>query len=289
MKGAMVEAAAERIRSAARGALDPLRLFAAVSPKDPARRVGRAVAFGPEARHRLDVYAPRRRTPAAPPPVAVFYYGGSWDSGGRADYNWVGRALASRGFLTVVPDYGLHPAVRYPDFLADSALAVRWVQDHAAAFGGDPERIVLVGHSAGAYNAAMVALDHRYLQAAGVEPARVRALAGLAGPYDFLPLTDPIAIRTFGEAADLSSTQPTAFAGAHAPPAFLAHGTRDAVVWPRNTRRLARALRNAGAVVEERHYEALDHVRLVLALSRPFRRAAPVLDEMAAFLRAHAV
>ncbi len=273
--------------AAVREGLDPLRLFSALAPKDPARRVAHGVAFGPEAQHRLDVYAPRRREAGRALPVAVFYYGGSWDSGRRADYNWVGRALASRGFLTVVPDYGLWPGVRYPGFLADSALAVRWAQDHAAGLGGDPARIVLVGHSAGAYNAAMVALDRRYLEEAGVEPGRVRALAGLAGPYDFLPLTDPIAIRIFGEAADLPGTQPTAFADERAPPAFLAHGVKDAVVWPRNTKRLARALRDAGAVVEERHYDGLDHVRLVLALSRPFRRAAPVLDEMVAFLRAH--
>jgi len=268
-------------------ALDPLRLFAALAPKDPARRLAHDAPFGPVLRHRLDVYGPTHRR-GAPAPVAVFYYGGSWDTGRRADYNWVGRALASRGFLAVLPDYGLYPGVRYPDFLHDSALAVRWAQDHAAELGGDPERIVLVGHSAGAYNAAMIALDRRYLEAAGVAPERVRAMAGLAGPYDFLPLTDPIAIRIFGEAADLPGTQPTAFAGPHAPPAFLAHGSKDAMVWPRNTKRLAKALRAAGAAVEERHYDGLDHVRLVLALSRPFRSAAPVLDEMTAFLKAHA-
>lgn len=277
------------LKAAVAQALDPLTLFATLSPKDPAVHVASHVAFGPQARHRLDVYGPRRRRGTPAPPVAIFYYGGSWDTGRRGDYGWVGKALASRGFLTLVPDYGLYPGVRYPDFLHDGALAVRWAQDHAEGYGGDPQRIVLVGHSAGAYNAAMVALDHRYLQAAGAEPGRVKALAGLSGPYDFLPLTDPIAQRIFGEAADLPATQPTAFAGAHAPPAFLAHGARDGTVWPRNTRRLAKALRTAGAVVEERHYDDLDHVRMVLALSKPLRRLAPVLDEMTAFLHAHAV
>lgn len=276
------------LKAAVRQALDPLTLFAALSPKDRARRIARDVAFGPQARHRLDVYAPPRKPNAPAPPVAIFFYGGSWDTGRRSDYNWVGQALASRGFLTLVPDYGLYPGVRYPDFLHDGALAVRWAQDHAAGFGADPDRIVLCGHSAGAYNAAMVALDHRYLAAAGVEPGRVKALAGLSGPYDFLPLTDPIAQKIFGEAADLPATQPTAFVGAHAPPAFLAHGAKDDTVWPRNTKRLAKALRSAGAVVEERHYDELDHVRMVLALSRPLRRLAPVLDEMTAFLHAHA-
>ena len=266
----------------------PLTLFATLSPKDAAVRSARNVAYGPDAHQRLDVYAPRRRPGQGAMPVAVFFYGGSWDTGRRQDYNWVGQALASRGFVTVVADYGLYPAVRYPGFLQDGARAVRWAQDHAAALGGDPDRIVLVGHSAGAYNAAMIALDRDYLIAAGVDPRRIRALAGLSGPYDFLPLTDPIAERTFGHAADLPATQPTTFVRSDSPPAFLATGDADTMVYPRNTVKLAATLRAAGVAVEERHYPGIDHVRMVLVLSRTFRNRAPVLDEMAAFLHAHA-
>jgi len=266
----------------------PLSMFAAFTPKDPAMRSARNVAYGPQAYQRLDVYAPRRRTREAAAPVAVFFYGGSWDTGRRQDYNWVGQALASRGFVTVLPDYGLYPAVRYPGFLQDGAEAVRWAQDHAAEFGGDPNRIVLVGHSAGAYNAAMIALDRRYLTAAGVDPRHIRALAGLSGPYDFLPLTDPIAIRTFGEAKDLAATQPTSFVTADAPPAFLATGDDDTMVYSKNTVKLAAKLRAAGVEVQEAHYPGIDHVRMVLALSRPFRGRAPVLQQMSAFLHAHA-
>ena len=272
------------LRAALAAALDPLTLFATLAPKDPARRLAHNAAFGSGAHQRLDVYAPLR--PAAPLPVAIFFYGGSWDTGRRQDYNWVGRALAAKGFLTVVPDYGLYPRVRYPAFLEDGAQAVRWAQDHADAFGGDPARIVLVGHSAGAYNAAMIALDRRYLAGAGVEAGRVRALAGLSGPYDFLPLSDPIAIRTFGEAPDLAGTQPLGFVRSDAPPAFLATGDKDTIVYPRNTRKLAARLREAGVAVEERHYEGVDHVGMVLALSPLFRRRTPVLAEMTAFLRA---
>jgi len=276
------------IASALAAACAPLSLFAALTPKDPAARSARNVAYGPQPRQRLDVYGPHRGKGQAAAPIAVFFYGGSWDSGRRQDYNWVGQALASRGFVTVVPDYGLYPQVRYPGFLEDGARAVRWAQDHATEFGGDPDRIVLVGHSAGAYNAAMLALDPRYLTAAGVDPTHVKALAGLSGPYDFLPLTDPIAERTFGEAQDLPATQPTRFVTAASPPAFLATGDADTMVYPRNTVKLAARLRSAGVEVEERHYPGIDHVRMVLALSRPFRGRAPVLDEMTRFLHAHA-
>ncbi|HEX3363636.1 alpha/beta hydrolase [Phenylobacterium sp.] len=275
------------VGAALTAACAPLSMFATFTPKDPAMRSARNVAYGPAAHQRLDVYAPQRSAGQATP-VAVFFYGGSWDTGRRQDYSWVGQALASRGFVTVVPDYGLYPAVRYPGFLEDGARAVRWAQDHATAYGGDPGRIVLVGHSAGAYNAAMIALDRRYLTAAGVNPRHIKALAGLSGPYDFLPLTDPIAIRTFGEATDLAQTQPTSFVTSDSPPAFLATGDQDTIVFPRNTVKLAAKLRAAGVEVQEEHYPDIDHVRMVLALSRPFRGRAPVLQQMSEFLHAHA-
>jgi len=267
-------------------ACSPLSLFATFTPKDAAKSPEHGVAFGPDPRQKLDVYAPRRE--AAPAPVAVFFYGGSWDSGRRQDYGWVGRALAAQGFLTIVPDYRLYPAVRYPSFVEDGALAARWAVEHARALGGDPKRIVLIGHSAGAYNAAMLALDDRYLKAAGVDPKAVRAFAGLSGPYDFLPLDGPITRQTFGEYPDLPATQPAAYVRADSPPAFLATGDGDTTVKPRNTKALAAALRAKGVAVDERHYEGLNHADTVLALSRPFRGKAPVLAEMAAFLKGRA-
>ena len=276
------------IGAALAAACAPLTMFATLTPKDPAVREARNVAFGPEPHQRLDVYAPRRGKGATPAPIAVFFYGGSWDTGKRTDYGWVGQALASRGFVTILPDYGLYPQVRYPGFLEDGALAVRWAQDHAAEFGGDPSRIVLVGHSAGAYNAAMIALDSRYLKAAGVDPKHIKALGGLSGPYDFLPLTDPIAERTFGEAKDLAATQPTSFVTKDSPPAFLATGDDDTMVFPKNTVKLAARYRAAGVEVQEEHYAGIDHVRMVLALSRPFRGRAPVLQQLTDFLHAHA-
>lgn len=264
-------------------ACSPLSLFATFTPKDAAKAPEHGVAFGADPRQALDVYAPRRET--TPAPVAVFFYGGSWDSGRRQDYGWVGRALAAQGFLTIVPDYRLYPAVRYPSFVEDGALAVRWAVDHARELGGDPSRVVLIGHSAGAYNAAMLALDDRYLKAAGVDPKVVRAFAGLSGPYDFLPLDGPITRQTFGEYPDLPATQPGAYVRASSPPAFLATGESDTTVKPRNTKALAAALRAKGVAVEERHYEGLNHADTVLALSRPFRGKAPLLAEMTAFLK----
>ena len=267
-------------------ACSPISMFATLSPKDPANQVVRGEAYADGPRRKLDVYVPRRQAGGAP--VAVFFYGGAWDSGRRQDYGWVGRALAAKGFVTLVPDYRIYPEVRYPGFLEDGAQAVRWASENAARYGGDPSRIVLVGHSAGAYNAVMLGVDRRWLEAAQVDPSRIKAVAGLSGPYDFLPFEGVITPRIFGQASDLPATQPLAHVRAGSPPAFLATGDADVTVYPRNTTALARRYREAGVAVEERHYEGVDHVRMALALSRPLRGQAPVLDEMTEFLKAHA-
>ena len=261
----------------------PLSLFDAIGPRDSGGRLAaRDRVFGKGARHTLDVYVPVAAAESAP--VLVFFYGGSWDSGSKDDYAFVGQALAAQGFVTVLPDYRLYPQARFPDFLNDGAAAVAWVRDNIATYGGDPRRIVLAGHSAGAYNAVMLALDPRYLEGAGVDPKVIRAVAGLSGPYDFLPLDTDTTRKVFGQAADLAQTQPMTFAGPLSPPAFLATGDEDTTVLPRHTAALATRLRAANVPVQERVYRGLDHKDTVLALSVTFRSKAPELAEMSSFL-----
>jgi acetyl esterase/lipase len=263
------------------GACSPLRTFDALVPTDPGvERVARGAAYGSAPRQRLDVYRPRRAE-GARLPVIVFLYGGSWQSGTRAGYGFAGRALAARGFVVAVPDYRLVPEIRYPAFLEDNAAAVRWLRLNVERLGGDPDRIVLVGHSAGAYNAAMLALDPRWL---GEDRRAIRGFVGIAGPYDFLPLDSPITRAAFGEGAD-ASTQPVSFASADDPPALLLHGANDRTVFPRNSEGLAERLRIAGAQAEYISYRGIGHVAAVTALSRPFRGKAPVLEDVTRFAR----
>jgi acetyl esterase/lipase len=258
----------------------PLRAFNALVPTDAGvERVAKGAAFGAGPRQRLDLYRPRQQ--AGPTPVLVFLYGGSWQSGTRQGYGFAGRALAARGFLVAVPDYRLVPDVRCPGFLEDNAAAVRWLRANAARFGGDADRIVLVGHSAGAYNAAMLALDPRWL---GKDRSAVRGFVGLAGPYDFLPLDSPITRAAFGAAAD-ASIQPGSFASADDPPALLLHGAKDATVLPRNSVKLAERLRSAGGEAHTKLYPGLGHVGILTSIARPFRGKAPVLDDIARFSR----
>jgi acetyl esterase/lipase len=214
--------------------------------------------------------------------VVVFFYGGSWSSGDRSGYAFVGRALAAEGFVAVVPDYRLVPAVRYPAFVKDGAAAVRWAEANAGKYGGDGHRIVVIGHSAGAYIAAMLAVDPRWL---GRDRDAVKGMVGLAGPYDFAPFDVPASRDAFGAWPRPAETQPVTWAGAGDPPALLAYGTRDDTVRPRNSDALAAKLRSGGTPVDLRAYPRIGHVGLVLAFARPFRGRAPVLRDVAAFVR----
>lgn len=263
--------------------VSPLHTFNTLVPKDSgARAVANDLAYGENPRHRLDIYAPTGRE--GPLPVIVWIHGGSWSSGDKDGYTFVGRALAAQGFIVVVPNYRLVPEVRYPGFVEDSAAAVRWTRANVADYGGDPDRIVLSGHSAGAYNAAMLAYDDRWL---GDDRAGIRGFVGLAGPYDFLPLDTDSTRAAFGEWPDLPETQPVTWAGAGDPPALLLHGADDTTVKPRNSAALAARLTEAGVEARVVDYPAVDHIDIVIRLSRPLRSQTPVLQDLVQF--AHAV
>ena len=266
---------------AARWFDSPLTAFNRFVLKDPGGRlVARDIAYGRDPRQQLDLYAPRRRDGRTRLPILVFFYGGNWASGLRQGYGFVGRALAARGFMVAIPDYRLVPEVRFPAFVEDGAAAVEWIVAHAAEQGGDPQCLVLMGHSAGAHIAAMLALDSQWLSEAR---RAVRGLIGLAGPYDFLPLAGPVTRAAFGQAPDLAATQPVNFAAPGAPPALLLHGGGDRTVLPRNSRELARRLAAAGGDARLRIYPQLGHVSILTALALPFRYRAPVLADAAAF------
>ena len=258
-----------------------LGLVNLLSPKPASsRRVAADLAYGPHPRQRLDVYRPKAAS--ADLALVVFLYGGAWNSGDRRDYGFVGRSLAARGHVVVVPDYRVLPEVEYPEFLVDCAAAVRWATNHAREFGARATRLVLVGHSAGAYNAAMLALDAGY----GVS-AEVRAVVGLSGPYDFYPFDIDISRRTFGAVADPLTTQPINYVSERAPPMFLASADGDKLVYPRNTTALSARLRDRGVAVVEKHIPAGGHPTTLLELGSLFGGKTQLLTEMTDFIATH--
>jgi len=229
----------------------------------------------------LDVYRP----PAASAvPVVVFFYGGSWQGGRKETYRFAAAALVRAGFVVIVPDYRVFPEVRYPGFLEDGAAAVGFARNNAGRYGGNPGRIFVMGHSAGAHIAAMLALDDRWLIDAGIPTGGITGLIGLAGPYDFLPLRDGTLRTIFG--GDRRETQPIAHVTSAAPPAFLATGAMDRVVDPGNSARLAARLTEAGCDARFRSYAGLGHMLIVAALGLPalLRPLVPVLDDVANFI-----
>ncbi|MGC8524154.1 MAG: alpha/beta hydrolase [Acidibrevibacterium sp.] len=246
--------------------------------------IRQGVAYGPGPRHRLDVYSPARAAAAAPVPAVVFFYGGGWEEGDRGIYRFVGAALAARGIVTLVPDYRLYPEVRFPAFMEDAAAAVAWARSFLTTLGGDPGRLFLMGHSAGAQIATLLALDPRYLRAAGAGGLRIAGVIGLAGPYDFLPLRSPTLKAIFGPEAAWPASQPITYASAAAPPMLLAAGTADRVVDPGNTERLAARLRAVGAAVEMRLFRGLGHRVLIGGFASALAPLLPVRRETLRFI-----
>jgi len=247
--------------------------------------VAEGVAFGSHGQS-LDIWKPEAAA-EGPLPVVIFWYGGGWAKGDRTSYAFAGRALAREGFLVVIPDYRKVPAIRFPAFLDDGAEAVAWVQRNVARHGGDPARIAFMGHSAGAYQAVMLALDAKRLTAAGADPAKVKAAVGLSGPYDFHPFTSDRAIAAFSQWPDPAETQPITFARADAPPLLLVTSDGDETVRPKNANNLGAKLKGLGAQVEVVNYGPLTHEEVVMALSVPFRGKGPVLADSVRFLRKH--
>lgn len=265
--------------AAALSGCSALTAFNAVVPKDGGVvRVVTDAAYGPDGRQRFDVYRPA--SAARDLPMIVFFYGGSWNSGSKAGYGWVGRALAAHGFVVVIPDYRLVPAVRYPAFVEDGAAAIASAARLAGSVGADANRIVLAGHSAGAYNAALLAYDERWL---GAERSRVRGFIGLAGPYDFLPFDGPVVKAAFAGADNLAATQPVSHVDRNDPPAFIAVAGEDRTVHPHNAESMENKLRSAGVPVVAKTYSKVGHAGLVTAIAKPLRGRADVLRDIAAF------
>jgi acetyl esterase/lipase len=261
-------------------ACSPLPALNALVPEDAFRRV-EGVAYGSHPRQRLDVYIPRQA--ATPAPVVVFFYGGSWKGGNRGSYKFVAEALASRGFVAVVPDYRVFPQVRLKGFMADAADALAWTRREVSRHGGDPSRVFVIGHSAGAHIATMLAYDERYLRAAGLGRDAIRGVVGLAGPYDFVP-TDPDYVTILSEEGAFARGLPVTYVRGGEPPTLLVTGSEDTTVSPSNTDRLVARLEAAGSPVTDRRFP-YNHYTLVGRLAAPFRDEA-LLDTITGFIEA---
>ena len=242
------------------------------------------IAYGSDPRHRLDVYVPHGLK--GPAPVLLFFYGGSWQTGQRSDYLAFGQAFASAGIVTVVADYRLYPQVTYPAFVEDGAAALAWVHANIKAHGGDPGRIFVSGHSAGAYNAVMLASEPGFLAAKGGSPDWIRGVTGIAGPYDFLPLREESYIAIF-HGRNNADAMPINHVTGRRPPMLLVAGSDDGTVDPGNSDRMAAKLRANGGTARVIKYPGTGHIGIILSLAPGFRGRTTLRQDMQDFINAH--
>jgi acetyl esterase/lipase len=277
----MMRAALLVLLALAAGACSPRRLAEGLLLGSHFTRIP-DLPYGDDARQRLDVYRPRNAREAAP--VVVFLYGGRWQAGSKDEYRLLGDALTRRGMVAVIPEYRLYPQVRFPGWVQDAAAAVRWAHDNAARYGGDPENLIVVGHSAGAHTAALLALDERWLREAGVPAGVVRGVVALAGPVDTV-WTDADVQALMGPAAGWPATYPATHVDGTEPPLLLLHGGDDRTVSPGSSLRLAERVRARGGCARAIVYRGVGHVEIMVAAAVPRVTSTPVLDDVAAFVR----
>lgn len=242
------------------------------------------IAYGDLARQKLDIYQPLKGKNL---PVVVFYYGGSWDSGDKADYKFAAEAFTSSGFITVIPDYRVYPDVLFPGFMADPASAAKWVKQNIHQYGGDPKQVFLVGHSAGAHIAVMLGLNAEYLTHVDLAPNDFSGIIGSAGPYDFLPLKSKRLREIFGDETQQLMSQPITFVKGNNPPMLLLVGLKDGTVWPRNTFNLANKIKQAGGAVEVVEFPDYGHIDMAAKLAKPLRGGSGLLSSMVEFMHKH--
>jgi acetyl esterase/lipase len=221
--------------------------------------------YGKEQRQQLDVFVPGRIVAGSP--VVVFFYGGSWKRGEKGKYGFVGHSLSSKGYVTVIPDYRLYPEVTFPAFVEDGAKVIAWVREHVgqARYG-----VVVMGHSAGAHTAALLALDHSYLEKAGQPFSIIRGMVGLAGPYGFNPMEYKSTRPIFADVEAIEMTMPVNFACSAKIPLLLFHGADDSLVIPENSRELRRRVRACAGNVQYVELDDMGHFSIVLGLSDSF-------------------
>lgn len=244
----------------------------------------RGLCFGGDPRQKMDIYVPKALH--APAPMLLFFYGGGWQGGRRGEYLAFGQVFASAGIVTAVADYRLYPQVKYPAFVEDAAAALAFLRAHASTYGGDPARLFVSGHSAGAYNAVMLASEPAFLRARGGDLDWIAGVIGIAGPYNFLPMVQKEYVDMFHGPNNLDSMPVNHVTGLR-PPMLLVTGTRDRTVAPGNTKSMAARLRSAGSAVEEIHYRGMGHVGILLSLLPGLRGLAPLRRDMLDFIHAH--
>lgn len=242
----------------------------------------RNIAYGGNSSQRLDIYIPEEAKARQPLPVIVFFYGGRWTSGEKGMYAFVGDRFANKNYVTVIADYQKYPDVEFPVFVEDAARAVAWTYKNIARYAGDPNKIYIAGHSSGAHIAALITADERYLNAEGQSTAIIKAFAGLAGPYDFIPQEQDLK-DLFGPPENYPQMQVTHFIDGNEPPMLLLWGADDTIVVKRNIDLLEKGIKQKGGVVNTNIYADMGHIDIVSSFTWFANKEPPVAEDITTF------
>jgi len=260
-----------------------------ISDSAPKLRVLTDLAYVPGSdvgpRQRLDLYLPAVKGGRSLP-VVISAPGGGLVEGDKANDAFIGQRLAAAGFATAVINYRLSPQVAHPGHVEDLAAAVAWAHRSIGDYGGDPDQIFVIGHSAGAYLAALLATDSRHLEAQGVPLEKIRGIVPVSGFYWVERVAPNRAKHIWGDSADAwLAASPVRHLHARLPPALFVHADGDDADRRAQNIDIARAAREAGNTrVESVEVAERDHRSL-------WRKIAEPDDELArrllTFLRAH--
>jgi len=219
-----------------------------------------------ERKHLLDIYAP---SSASSTPVIFFVHGGSWEDGDKSLYSYLGENFASRGFTTVVTNYRLSPAVRHPAHIEDVARGFAWVFEHIDEFGGDPDEIFIVGHSAGGHLVSLLALDKRYLAAHDLSPEIISGVVSVSGVYDLTIYPSVFFLDTFDpDDESRAEASPINHIGDDQPPFLVLYAQFDYPTLADQAEDFSSLLENAGTGVDLFEIPAQSHISIVISLGQ---------------------
>lgn len=270
-------------------ACSPTRALNAVVPSSSYTLVSDVpyIADGAHVRQTMDIYIPEQTSHKQN--IVVFLYGGGWDDGDKADFEFIGQAFARLGYITVIPNYRLFPEVEFPAFINDAAAAVQAIPNHVpsacTALQANERGLILIGHSAGAHSAAMLLANPSYLG----DSLPINAFIGLSGPYD-LPLDHERVGEKFSQVEGneanpvviISERKPS-----NLPPTLLLHGEADTIAKPTHSESFATELNALGVPTTFKLYPSRRHVALVASLASPLRFWTPAYEDIQVFLTKH--
>ncbi|WP_227691766.1 alpha/beta hydrolase [Psychrobacter immobilis] len=258
--------------------------------------VSKNILYGDEPLQDLDIYYPKALAQAMQAqsatkdavindsyPMVVFVHGGSWESGNKEQYAFVGQSLAQAGYVTAVINYRKAPEHVYPDYVEDAAQAIAWSFDNATSLHADPKRLAVVGHSAGAFNVVAAVANEDFLAPYGIKPKDIKAVIGIAGPYsyDFRKFDSATA---FAADATPDEVMPDRHIKGEQPPYLLLTAENDKIVYATNTIKMTKALKKAGVTVENGEIEGASHATSIGAMAPPLRWLNDVRAQVLTYL-----